>query len=325
MSTRFRSLIITGLVATFLSLTAHAKPFSKLIAFSGSLTDTGNAAAMSGDLPPPFYNNRNADGPVAIDILAQGFGLSSDPSLHLVGQAAGTNYAALHASAAGDLPIDLPAQIDAYFSANGPISDPDALYFIFIGANDIVSAGLEQDEYISHQILKNAINEIETAFRRLHESGARIFYAPNNVDIGIAPISIQYGVTERMTKKTIKFNQMLELKTRRLERELGISIYRFDFFRFANDLLKVSDKINLTNTTDSCLDVWDQGLCDLNSYAFINELLPTAKIHALFGNALVSSLIEQMAFEQPHPKCIGNLRSACRHNGYAEIVIPKKQ
>src|SRR5262245_16915440 len=54
-------------------------PFSSLYVFSGSLSDTGNAASVSGDFPAPLYKNRTTNGPAAIDILASAFHLTADP------------------------------------------------------------------------------------------------------------------------------------------------------------------------------------------------------------------------------------------------------
>src|SRR5687767_12908378 len=94
-----RMLVAVGL--SLFSVAAAAESFSQLVAFSGSLSDTGNYASINGDFPAPYYQNRTTNGPAAIDILAAKFNLSSAASLHLIGQQGGTNYATLHASAAG--------------------------------------------------------------------------------------------------------------------------------------------------------------------------------------------------------------------------------
>lgn len=286
--------MVGGLVLSVIATGALAAPFSKLVAFSGSLSDTGNFASANGDFPPPFFNNRTTNGPVAIDILAGNFRLSSEPSLHLIGQQGGTNYAVLHANAAGNLPIDLPAQLQAYLGPRNNVADPNALYFIFIGANDIITATIEQDDQQSLVILDNAMREVETAFRRLHTAGARTFYAPNNVDLGIAPVTRDFGVSARATHFTIVFNELWERKLRQLERELDITIFRFDFFRFIHDLLPIGDTLGFTDTTNACLPLLPQGGCDLERFAFLNELLPTARIHNYLGNALALTLIEQL-------------------------------
>lgn len=294
-------------------------PFSSLIVFSGSLSDTGNAAAFSGDYPEPYYRNRTTNGPAAIDYLAKALQLSVDPSLHLVGKQGGTNFAVLHASAWGDAPIDLPVQLQAYLTSRNNVADPNALYFIFIGANDIVSATIEQDQNKSDELLRNGIQSVETAFRKLHAAGARTFYAPNNVDIGIAPVARQYGVAARATERTILFNRMWEDLLRKLERELDITIFRFDFFRQIADMMNVGGTLGFTNVTDACLPLYPGG-CNLDRYAFLTELLPGARIHEFFGNALAAALVQQLNSSQCMEKrrCgeIPNLRP------YAMIANP---
>jgi len=294
------------------------EPFSSLVVFSGSLSDTGNAASVSGNFPEPFYNNRTTNGPAAIDIFANRFHLSAEPSLHLTGQqGGGTNYAVLHASAHGDLPIDLPAQIQAYLGPRNNIADPKALYFIFIGANDIVSATIEQDSQKSEAILNNGIQAVETAFRNLYMAGAKTFYAPNNVNLGIAPVTRDFGVSARATQLTVKFNQLWEQKLRQLERDLDITIFRFDFFRLAEDLLNTSGTLGLTDVTHSCLALQAQGKCDLDRFAFFNELLPTKRIHEFLGNGLAEALVQQLMSRE----CTVEHRCGRRSNARAYAAI----
>ena len=308
--------VLTVALFSLFSAVVTAAPFSKLVAFSGSLSDTGNYASVNGDFPAPFYKNRTTNGPAAIDIFAAKFDLSAAASLHLIGQQGGTNYATLHASAAGALPIDLPAQLQAYLGPRGNVADPNALYFIFIGANDIVAAVIEQDEEKSAVILENGINAVDHAFRRLHAAGARIFYAPNNVDLGITPITRDLGVSARATQKTLVFNRLWEERLRRLEHELNIAIYRFDFFRLVKDLLGVGEKLGFTNVTHSCLALAPQGRCDLERFAFLTELLPTRRIHDFLGNALASALIQQLN----SPECSVNHRCG-RRDGVPSYAV----
>jgi phospholipase/lecithinase/hemolysin len=296
-------------------------PFSGLVVFSGSLSDTGNAASVHGDFPAPYYKNRTTNGLNVIDVLADKFHLSSDPSLHLVGKQGGTNYAVLHASAHGDLPIDLPAQVEAYLVSRNFAADPKALYFIFVGANDIVSATIERDDAKAQEILKNGIAATEAAFRKLYTAGARMFYAPNNVNLGIAPVTKQFGVSERATAFSVKFNRMWEQKMRQLERELDVPIFRFDFFRQIEDFLKVAGTMGFNDVTRPCLALMAQGGCDLERFAFFNELLPTRRIHQLLGDGLAEALMQQLASEE----CMMEHRCGRRKGSpsYATVKLPE--
>jgi phospholipase/lecithinase/hemolysin len=300
MTMRFLGRALAASVFTLIPAIVHAgdptlkgAPFSALIVFSGSLSDTGNYASVNGDFPAPLWKNRTTNGPAAIDLLANAFHLSAEPSLFLIGQQAGTNYAVLHANAYGDTPIDLPAQVQAYLGPHANIADPNALYFIFIGANDIVLAAVEPNEDKAATILNNGIASVEAAFRNLYAAGARTFYAPNNVNLGVAPVTRQYGVSARATEFTVKFNTMWEQKLRQLEQELNVTIFRFDFFRQIEDMLKVSGTIGFTNVTSPCLQM-PQGECNLDTFTFIDPLLPTERIHQFLGNGLSEALMQQL-------------------------------
>ena len=73
-------LFLLSLIASGL---ASADSFSRLYVFGDSLSDTGNAASVVNDLPPPYYKNRFSNGPVAVEVLAKKLGLSADASLYL--------------------------------------------------------------------------------------------------------------------------------------------------------------------------------------------------------------------------------------------------
>src|SRR5262249_15496469 len=152
----------------------------------------------------------------------------------------------------GDRPIDLPAQVQAYMTQHNNVADPKALYFIFIGANDIALAALEPDNQKAKALLDNGITSVERAFRTLNNAGARTFYAPNNVNLGLAPVTHQYNVADRATQFTIAFNTMWEQKLRQLERELDITIFRFDFFRLVQDMIQVGGTLGFTDVTNPC-------------------------------------------------------------------------
>lgn len=288
--------------AFLFSISATAEPFSQLIIFSGSLSDTGNIASIQGDFPSPFFMNRSTNGPAAVDILASRLGLSAEPSLHLIGMDAGTNYAVLGALASNNRSIDLPAQIEAYLAPRGNVADPDALFFVFIGGNDVITAAIEPDDQVADRIIRDAISGIRHAIRRLVNAGAKTLFVPNFIDLGIAPVARDTGLADRATEQSKKFNRTLERMLDRVERKLGLKIIRFDFFKFGEDVLASADKLGFTNTTDSCLALLDSEECDFDSFVFFNELFPSAKVHELLGTALTFALIEQLNPSKCQPR-----------------------
>jgi phospholipase/lecithinase/hemolysin len=130
--------------------TAQAS-FSAEYVFGDSLSDNGNLASVEGAFPdPPSFDNSFTNGPVAVQLLAQSLGLSANASLWLTGTRppAGTNYAVGGATAATpDLTsINLLSQVAAYSGFALDHADPDALYVVMIGGNDVRNAALGAGE-----------------------------------------------------------------------------------------------------------------------------------------------------------------------------------
>lgn len=124
---------------------AGAKP-SALYVFGDSLVDAGNLdLAVGSDVFNPavqgYFPGRFTNGPVYTDLLNQRlFGVLMTPSL-----AGGSNYAFADARAVdigGPIP-GLDAQLGAYFTDSGGLADPNALYVLNFGGNDVF--GLEDN------------------------------------------------------------------------------------------------------------------------------------------------------------------------------------
>ena len=293
-----------------------ASAFSELIIFSGSLSDTGNCASIGcAEFPePPFFENRSSNGPVAVDVVASLLRLSSAPSLHLVGPEQGTNYAFLGALAAGDRDIDLKAQVEAYLDPRGYVADPDALYFIFIGGNDVIAAVEEPDFVQAGAIIRQAVDGIDNAVRELVAAGARTLLVGNFIDLGTAPISRDLGISEIATLRTKQFNRGLSQRIRLLEHFLNIDIHEFDFFALGEDFFASAKELGFTNTTDSCLALPAEA-CDFDTFVFFNEVFPSARVHQLVGNEIVSTLIRQL--NEPRG---GGRHSFLRRPGFVDLA-----
>ncbi len=167
--------------------------------------------------PPPYYEGRASDGPVAVEYLAMQLGLSAAPVITPDGgiDPTGTNFAVL-GSASGtviqstggvygnymtfrynpDLPnVSLRDQvIDGYLFLHS--GDPGALYFLWGGANDTYLAledpGIDPDDAnemnriaaaTAAQAAANVVGYIDA----LADAGARSFLVPNLPDLGRTP------------------------------------------------------------------------------------------------------------------------------------------
>ncbi len=143
-------------------------PPSALFVLGDSLSDVGNAAAaadyvLNVPLEPPtvglcnpidvlaltgrcddlFYSqSRVSDGPVAVEHLAQHFGLAPlRPSLHVLPNQThdGTVYAVSGAKARGTADTDFARQVD-WLLLDHALVPRDAVYVIMVGGNDAIDA-----------------------------------------------------------------------------------------------------------------------------------------------------------------------------------------
>lgn len=270
---------------------ASALPFSNLIVFGDSLSDTGNAAAHLGvDLPPPYFGNRASNGPLAVDVLAAHLGMSADPFL-----LGGMNYAVGGARAGEFGEGDLPFQLSTFLSGG---HDPSsALNLVFIGGNDVIKAAGEPDDMVSVDVVATAIFGIDLSIRTLIGAGAQHILVPNVFDIGLIPASILAdgvfpGYQARATFLSEQFNAQLALSLAMIELDTGVDLIEFDLFDFGQEVIRSGEFLN---TTDSCLfeesfPLIPKPECDFETYAFFDTIHPTAKFHGLIGNALAATV-----------------------------------
>jgi len=115
-----RALVLWLAPLLLLALPASAAPFSRVFAFGDSYTDSGNWVRVT-------------NGPVWLEYLGERLGM---PDVGLARELGGDNYAVSAGSATGSFPFDLEAQLTRYF-ADHPSGDPEALYLLFIGWNDL--------------------------------------------------------------------------------------------------------------------------------------------------------------------------------------------
>lgn len=141
---------------------AEAQPFSKVIVFGDSNVDSGFYKSLVSPGGGAVYNTywasavahgagaptTNPD-PLKSQMLAAFFGLTANPS----NTPGGTNYATsgaknvtLASTQTGGFTASVPTvtQISNYLTSNGGVADPNALYLVYSGDNDVAYAIGEQ-------------------------------------------------------------------------------------------------------------------------------------------------------------------------------------
>ena len=160
----------------------RSQTFSSVVVFGDSLTDSGNIAQSNG-LPAGTSFTTNPD-PVWAEIVAQTFGASATNSL-----TGGTNYAWGGACVNPNGPCELPVattaqQINQHLS--GGNADPDTLYMIWGGVNDI-SAVAGENQSNPQGALDGTLEAAEAyvdQIQGLQDAGAHYIVVLNLPDAG---------------------------------------------------------------------------------------------------------------------------------------------
>jgi phospholipase/lecithinase/hemolysin len=292
-----------------------AGQYSHVYVFGDSLSDTGNLASVIGPFPYPYYMNRVSNGPVAVEIMAAKLGLDADASLHLVGPAVGSNYAVAGANAFGDEDIDLGFQVQL-FQANHVAGAPvEALYTVMIGGNDLRAARDAPDLASAITTVIAAATQVKQAILALAQSGARSFLVINSPNLANIPETqlIAASTNEpRLIKRSRLLSQIYRVALHKalqdLKHDRHLHIVEFDLFRFFNKVAKQADRYGITNTTDACFSSETFTFhpdCDFgqnfDQFFYFDEIHPTARVHAILGEALYAALIKNKR-RYKHPR-----------------------
>lgn len=196
--------VFVVLVGSILVSELQAGQIDAIYAFGDSLSDVGNAfVGTGGTIPgPPYFDGQFSNGNIWLQDLAADLGLAPlIPSLepggtdYAVGSAqTGTNVLFNSAGATANQIDLMNAQIPS-FLANNPTANPNALYTIWIGSNDLSAI---PDTATPGQIaldLGEVAGNIDTAIGMLATDGAKNFLVVTVPDLGKSPEGLTAGPT----------------------------------------------------------------------------------------------------------------------------------
>ncbi|GAC1339612.1 MAG: cholinesterase ChoE [Acetobacteraceae bacterium] len=297
----------------------HAGSYSAEYVFGDSLSDNGNLAEVfyQQNLPnPPSYHDSFTNGPVAVQLLASSFGLATNPSLWVTGfqdvhglfggaaYVPGTNYAVAAATAAlqavgGPPGINLPQQVGAFSAHVLGSADPNALYVVMIGGNDVRNA---TKQGTGAQAIAAGVQSELGAVQTLAGEGARKFLVVNVADVGIIPEFAQDSpaLAGTATAYSQQYDQLLAAGLSALAVPAGTSVSQFDLYGFNNGLIANAAAYGLTDTTDRCYTATPfstatspqcgAGALNIANFVYWDAIHPTATIHALWATGMEAAL-----------------------------------
>ncbi|MEO8715697.1 MAG: SGNH/GDSL hydrolase family protein [Acetobacteraceae bacterium] len=324
-------LTVAGLLAIMMSPgAARAGAFSDVFVFGDSLSDTGNIAeAIGANFPnPPSFHDSFTNGRVAMEVLAEHYGLRADPSLwptgfadiHHLGLTPGTNYAIGGATAtdrgAGFFFLDLPEQVAAFVGHVGAHNAPsDALYAMLIGGNDIRTAAHALNSAFVFSGVSSELTQLQT----LINNGAKDLLVSNVPDVGLIPeFTQQSPAAEDAAARadSVLYDTLLAQGVQALKAgNPGVTLNYFDLYDFNYALLADAAALGFTDTTDPCYDtgggvptgaVIATPACgpadpitgaatNIDHFIYWDSIHPTAHEHALWAQGLIAASVPEPA------------------------------
>ena len=190
-------------------------------------------------------------------------------------------------TAAGTIP-DVPEQVALYLSQHGGKADPNALYVLEGGGNDIIGnlavSGASANE-LGFKIALS-ISESELALRR---AGARTFLIPDLFNVGLLPAAqANPSFADAASVATNKYLDELLAGEGLLER---IRIKRLNVFNLFQAIEADSTHFGFTNITTPCLNSTTGAICsDPDHTLFWDTYHPTEFGHVFFAVTVEAAL-----------------------------------
>jgi phospholipase/lecithinase/hemolysin len=255
----------------------------------------GNIAAASIDIyPGPYYSNdRFSNGPVYVEALATSLGLP--PTVRST--AGGDNFAYGGAKTFGTGGLegffirDVDEQVDQFLASR--TVDPNGLFVVFAGSNDIVGGQTD---------VGMPINSLAEDIGQLIDAGARKFLVPNLPPLGYTPrFNTSPSTLATYNSRAQQFNSALAVMIDTLEvNNPALTIFRFDLAGLFSEALADPQSFGLTNVTQAAAPGLQPGTGSYNTsqiapnaheYLFWDDLHPTATVHAILSQRMLSLFV----------------------------------
>ncbi|TVS63463.1 autotransporter domain-containing protein [Xanthomonas perforans] len=247
--------------------------FDQTVFFGDSLTDSGYynplLPAASRAVTGKFTTN---PGWVWAEYVGDHFGTNAAPNGN--GQT-GDNYAAGGAriqassvSALGAAP-SVTSQINTYLTANGGRANPNALYTVWGGANDLLAASLAPAQ--AQAIIGSAVTAQVGAVATLQNAGARYVMVPTIPDVGLTPrfraggaVGMAQGTAAATAYNTALFNGL---------QSAGLRVIPVDTFHMLQEIVANPGTYGFSNVTSTaCNPAVPLPACNPTSLVAANAL-----------------------------------------------------
>jgi phospholipase/lecithinase/hemolysin len=322
-----KTVVLTLAIAS--PIGAAGAGFNNMYVIGDSLSDQGNlffaTQALTGlGIPADdnYYMGRFANGEIYAGVLANTIHVPLSPSLwggnNFADGGARNDYNVVEEDASKPFPVSLLGQggtlpKDAFpWTLKGQVkafkdreisSDPDALYVVFAGANDladltaIVALGLLPPDEIPAYI-ENVANGIKKAIKAFVKAGAQHILVPNVPNLGVVPaVAINGQVFAGLaTSLSAQYNAVLAAKLAKYEGV--VNIIPFDAFSLLTAVVAEPSAFGFSNATEPCYTGFvdpagpEDTVCDNpDIYVFWDKEHPTAAFHAFLAERLLDTIV----------------------------------
>ncbi|HLY57273.1 MAG TPA: SGNH/GDSL hydrolase family protein [Stellaceae bacterium] len=287
------ALATLGLVAAVANAAVPGTAYDNIIVFGDSLSDVGNDyAATSGAEPAaPYFDGRFSNGQLWVEHVAGAYGKTLTPSL-----SGGTDFAFGGAETTLDRPIDsvvipsLKTQSISYLVSAGGRSDPNALYVIWGGGNDVFCSipvttvcsanGTASPSALPAKFAARTFGIIE----RLKVTGARSFLVVGVPDVGLTPAAIASGQSAAATTLARQLNVSLVATLADPGLNSGATIAFVNVFKVMDAIIGGTTHFAFTDVADPCYGGSGTSFCaDPDHTFFWDAIHPTSFGHAMIG------------------------------------------
>jgi len=303
---------------------AFAQTYSQTIFFGDSLTDTGafRPGLVRAGGPNAAILGRFTTNPDLIwaDFLADFYGTDASPVTYAecgfggcppvdpqsVVEEGGSNYAIGgarngtdgHTYLIPDYGVVVPSvltQVQAYLASTGGAADPDALYTVWGGANDLFAI---TNGAPAEATLAGSVTAQITAIGMLQAAGAQYVIVPTVPDLGLTPAFIAQGQSATGTQLAVAYNTALFDNLA----ASGLRVIPLDTFTLLHEIAADPGLYGFTNITGTACQpqITAQSLtCNPatlvspdapDTYLYADGVHPTGRAHEILAQYAVSVL-----------------------------------
>jgi phospholipase/lecithinase/hemolysin len=254
--------------------------FDSVVAFGDSNVDNGNAAAAAAALgitirPYPNYGGRSTNGPVVVEYLAQDLGVPLLDHAY-AGATTGTGWEAPYI-------LNTLSQVTGYVDANGG-ADPNALYVIWAGSNDLSGVGSDAD--LLGARIADAVANIAAAVETLSAAGAGT--------ILVADRTPRTSLDDQDNLNGVALNAALAGALPHISEAVSARVALFDDYGLIADMMTNPGGYGFRHTAPVDLaidDPWaSTDLAVAATYVFWDAAHKTTRVHELLADAIVQEV-----------------------------------